>query len=172
MPSAVSREDCEAAGWIAGIRDPARMKVFLKTVDLYAYHVARKMATGYRMPLLEEDFTSVPDGECPDCGGKLTCSLCTGTRRLRQQYLCRACGTKRDLDQFPEAKRKNPAVNVSCLACGGRDQRKYKCIICTQVKFVDEFPEAKREHPQVPAACLHCAPKVITKHDAGFVLRK
>lgn len=140
MTSAVSAEDVRFAAYAAGIKNPARLDAFMKTVHLYAFALARKMSG------IEDDAPPVVfQGE--------------------KTYLCRSCGVNRQIGEFPESKRLSPSKNVGCNHC--QDRRKYKCTgPCQQYKPLADFPEKKQARPHIPSPCSYCAPKTITMEDA------
>lgn len=49
---------------------------------------------------------------CTDC--RPPANLISGRVRL---YLCRACGERKPMGEFPEKKREHPSVLYHCLAC-------------------------------------------------------
>ena len=66
----------------------------------------------------------VKDSKNP-CGYRMKCKLCRvkpkdgteGIPKPNKKYKCRNCTQMRDVGDFPEAKRKNPLLSMSCNYC-------------------------------------------------------
>jgi len=153
MTSLVTREQVEDTARLCGVKDPRRIAQLMRVVDLYAIALARKMSN------TEED---LPE---PDPEPKVN---------ARYMYKCRGCGERYSLDFFPEAKRRDPALAMDCLACGGGERPKlYTCTgRCGKAKPLDEFPERKRNDPKLRTPCEYCDRRRITVQDAGHVVKR
>ena len=124
MTSAISEEDIRSAAYLAGIKDPARLNSFMRTVNLYAYALARKMSA------LED----VPPGKlhlCRGCGSMKTADEFPESKRAniakgvncikcqdKRTYKCIGpCGQYKPLREFPVRKQENPHVPSWCSYC-------------------------------------------------------
>jgi hypothetical protein len=145
MTSATSRDDVEQQAWLAGIRDPLKMTRLMRTVDLYAYSLARTLT-----PL--EEASSEPD-EKKDDG--------------RVRYLCRKCDERLPLRAFPPEKQDDPGHPYDCITCGSTDRREYWCPDCETKRPVSDFPERKRQDPRRRVSCTYHDARRITPEDAG-----
>jgi hypothetical protein len=92
VTSTVRRSDVEEALWkIAGRASWQDVEKVLRVVDAYAVTMARKLG--------------------PDTGEPRKGRLAA--------YYCKACDQRKQLQAFPEPKRRNPSLSYNCLTCQG-----------------------------------------------------
>ena len=92
MTSMVSRAEVEEALWRISGRTPWReLEKVLKIIDAYAVTMAHRLGTEQPLP----------------------------ARGRVKEYLCKNCGTRKDLGLFPLPKQRNPSLSYNCLECQG-----------------------------------------------------
>lgn len=99
------------------------------------------------------------------------CRTCRKTRRadiaiLLSQYLCRACGERKWVEEFPAGKRLYPQRNFACKKCEGKPQASrhtkendglYLCRSCNKRHDINDFPPIKKTNPSIMVSCKYCA---------------
>lgn len=146
MTSVVSKEDlADELYKLGGPHRQKEISRLLVMIDRYSINLARTLPRGEDDAALrlKPGDTDVSAGtrRCAGCGKvkdlergfakyvrdpygrNKRCIDCrppanwTSDRRQPHLYLCRACGQRKPLDEFPPKKREHPSVLYHCLAC-------------------------------------------------------
>lgn len=180
MTSAITREDVESVLWQSGIRSHDTIKRLLRTIDLYAFTIARQYVPAPDQPNDPYYYLGPGDSDkgikvtrCLRCtevknwnlfpadsrretGHGITCKICRkpAGRPVSGKMKCRTCGEEKDTEgNFERRPDSRTGWKLTCIAC----EAKMKCPVCGRRQRKGTFD------PSSPA-CILCVAQAVEKN--------
>lgn len=147
MTSAITREDVESVLWQSGIRSPDKIKRILRTIDLYAFTLARKYVPSPEQP--RDPYYYLMPGES-DKGIKVT--------------RCIKCTEVKNWSLFSADSRRDTGHGITCKLCRKPkpktvrpDGYEMKCRTCGEVKIAEgNFEKRSDSKSGYKLTCFSC----------------